>query len=111
MSSPENINTKPNKIQFTPETVDVTESMAEQGITPRPAQAQSITDDKRTIAKTTDPVANMDPAKIVVVPADEKTAKSWSKGSDSEARTWSGVAILRAIHMALKRGFQAVVGK
>ncbi len=111
MSSPENINTRPSEIQFTPESIDVSESMAEQGIIKPPIHAQSVSDNNQIIAKTTDPVSNMDPAKIVVVAADEETAKSWSKGSDSDARTWNGVAIIRAIHMALKRGFQAVVGK
>jgi len=112
MTSPENIQPRPD-IQFTPETIDVSESMAEQGISPRPTHPASIQDDngKKSIAQTSDPIVNLDPSMVVVVAADEETAKAWSKGLDTDARTWNGVAILRAIHMAVRRGLQAVVGK
>ena len=110
MTSPENISPRPGAIQFNPEHVDVTTGMAQEGIASPPTYPEPVNDAGGVLAQPADPITTMVPGKVIVVPADESTAKAWSKGTDSDARTWLGIIIIRTIQKAIRSGLQAVVG-
>ncbi len=105
-SSPEIESKKPD-IEFTPEEVDIREGLQREGVQPRPASPQPVTGDQgQPLAQPTGQ-GGMIPAQI---PVSGAQAKTWSRGSPSDSKTWLGVYVLRKIKQALLFGWKVVIG-
>jgi hypothetical protein len=113
MSSPEQIKEyqPPQEVQHIPEQIDVSERLAEQGVTAVPTQAQTVRDNSgQVIAQGIAPASPSQPAVTVTLPADQNQATVWSQGAPTDSSTWLGFYILRKFKQALSNGWKILIG-
>lgn len=104
MSTPE-IEPKGPPIEYRPEQLDASR-LAELGVKSVPVQPISVKgDDGQVVAQ----AVPFDAGQTIVVPVDSTTAATLSKGNVSNASTWFGKVIMRAIKKALLAGIRVIV--
>ncbi len=96
-------------VQQVPETVDVAESLAEQGVSAMPSQfTAQVTDDQGNSLIHT-PADQ--PVITISVPADAQTLENKThKGSIDDSATWNTFYWFRMIQKAFHFGWRVVVG-
>lgn len=94
----------PEVMQY-PEQIEIPAYIEKGGVQPVPNHPASLQDPQSgvTVAQ------NMTMQPAVVIPADQQTLRTWSKGSPSSSQTWLGVFWERVVKRALLLGRKVTV--
>jgi len=106
MSTPE-FGPKEPLVELRPEQIDASQ-LRELGVTAVPAQPIRVKGDDGSVVAQSVPA---DAGQTIAVPVDSTTAATLSKGNVSNASTWFGRVVLRAIKKALVAGIRVIVRK
>ena len=96
--------------EFSPENIDVSESLQKEGVRSRPTHPVSIKNSSgQIVAQSSDP--NDDNQNAIVIPIGEEVAGKGAHGKPEYAKTWYSRFYLRQIAIALHNGIKVIVGK